>query len=187
MANSDINPEERRLFLNEVIEILRNNCAGISEVNEPPFPYLTTIMRREFQPGLEEYLKTSTAGRKTLREIIDYFEANPETMLKYGNDLLRGALADTPRDLSEDAEYLKAMQARKDAIRSITDEISDYDAVLMTGPTYVMHFCGLTTITVAGGSLDTNSVRQAVILYGTDEYRLYAAALAVEQLLNSKA
>lgn len=38
-------------------------------------------------------------------------------------------------------------------------------------------------ITVAGKKTDTNGVKQAVILYGTDEYRLYAAALAVEQLL----
>jgi hypothetical protein len=49
-----------------------------------------------------------------------------------------------------------------------------------------MHFCGLATVTVAGSSLDANGVRQAVIMYGTDELRLYAAALAVEQLLNSE-
>jgi len=57
--------------------------------------------------------------------------------------------------------------------------------VLITGPTYANHLCGLPTITVAGGTLDTNGVRQAVMLYGTDEFRLYAAALTVEQLLNS--
>ena len=70
-------------------------------------------------------------------------------------------------------------------MQRITKEISDYDAVLITGPTYANHLCGLPTITVAGGTLDTNGVRQAVMLYGTDEFRLYAAALAVEQLLNS--
>ena len=49
-----------------------------------------------------------------------------------------------------------------------------------------MHFCGLPTITVAGSSLDANGMRQALIMYGTDELRLYAAALTVEQLLNSE-
>ena len=184
-ANADKNPEERRLFLNEVMEILRNNGAAISEVNEPPTPHLPIIMKREFRPGLEEYLRKSGAKLKTFKEIVEYYETHPDTMMKYGDDLLRGAFSDTPQDLFEDAEYRKAMQARKDEIRSITDEISDYDAVLMTGPTYVMHFCGLPTITVAGSCLDTNGVRQAVILYGTDEYRLYAAALTVEQLLTS--
>ena len=107
--------------------------------------------------------------------------------MKYGDDLLRGALDDAPQELSENAEYQEAMQARENKIKIITEEISDYDAVLMTGPTYVMHSCGLPTITVAGNALDSNGVRQTVILYGTDECRLYAAALTIEQLLNSEA
>ena len=67
----------------------------------------------------------------------------------------------------------------------INEEISDYDAVLITGPTYVNHLCGLPTITVAGSTFDTDGVRHAVMLYGTDEFRLYAAAMTVENLLKS--
>ena len=187
MANFDRNPEERKQFLNEVIETLRHNGASIAEVNEPPTPQLPIIMKREFRPCLEAYLRKSGTKLKTLREIVEYYETHPDTMMKYGDDLLRGALYDTPQGLLEDAEYRKAMKEREEEIRNITEEISDYDAVLMTGPTYVMHTCGLPTITVAGGRLDTNGVRLAVILYGTDECRLYAAALTVEQLLNPKA
>ena len=184
-ANSDMNSEERRLFLNGVIETLRNNGASIAEVNDPPTPYLPIIMKREFRPGLEEYLRKSGAKLKTLKEIVEYFETRPDVMMKYGDDLLRGALDDAPQELSENAEYQEAMQARENEIKIITEEISDYDAVLMTGPTYVMHSCGLPTITVAGNALDSNGVRQTVILYGTNECRLYAAALTIEQLLNS--
>ena len=31
--------------------------------------------------------------------------------------------------------------------------------------------------------VDENGVKRALILYGTDEYRLYSAALAIESLL----
>ncbi len=186
MANADMNPEEKRNFFDEVIEILRNHGVVISEVNEPPTPELPIIMKREFGPGLEAYLRRSGAKLKTLKQIVEYYEVHPDTMTKYGYDLLRGALYDSSQEAFVVEEYQKAMKSRADEIRSITKEISDYDAVLITGPTYVNHLCGLPTITVAGGRFDTNGVRRAVMLYGTDEFRLYAAALTMEQLLNSE-
>ncbi len=184
-ANADKNPEEQRSFLNKVIETLKKNGAAISDVNQPPTPLLPIFMKYEFRFWLESYLRKSAAKLKTLKEIVEFYEAHPDTMMKYGIDLLRGALDAAPRDPVEYKEYRHASRALVYEIKDITDPISDCDAVLMTGPTYVMHSCGLPTITVAGSSLDSNGVRQAVILYGTDEYRLYAAALTVERLLNA--
>lgn len=185
-ANSDMNPEEQRSFLDDLVETLRNNGAVISEVNEPPTPELPAIMKREFGPGLEEYLRKSGARLKTLKEIIEYYDADPDTMKKYGYDLLSGALYDKSEEAAIEEEYQKAMSSRADQIRKITEEISDCDAVLITGPTYANHLCGLPTITVAGSTLDSNGVKQGVIMYGTDECRLYAAALTVEQLVNRR-
>ena len=185
IANADMNPQERRKYLDGVIETLRNNGVVISEVNQPPTPELPSIMKQEFGTGLEAYLIKSGAKLKTLKQIVEYYEAHPDTMMKYGCDLLRGALYDSSQKAYVVEEYQKAMKSRANEMQRITKEISDYDAVLITGPTYANHLCGLPTITVAGGTLDTNGVRQAVMLYGTDEFRLYAAALAVEQLLNS--
>lgn len=184
-ANAHMNPEERRTFLNELIETFRNNGIAISKVNEPPTPELPAIMKREFGPGLAEYLGKHTAKLKNLKEIVEYFEAHPDTMMKYGYDLLRGALYDESEKDAVEEEYQKAMKSRTEQIKKVTEEIADFDAVLITGPTYANHLCGLPTITVAGNSLDTNGVRQAVMLYGTDEYRLYAAALTVEKLMKA--
>ncbi len=184
IANADMNPHERRKYLNEVIEALRNNGAVISEVNQPPTPELPSIMKREFGTGLEAYLGKSTAKLKTLKQIVEYYEAHPDTMMKFGCDLLQGALFDSSQEAFVEEEYNKAMKSRADKLQRNTEEIADYDAVLITGPTYANHLCGLPTITVAGGTHDANGVRQAVMLYGTNEFRLYAAALAVEQLLN---
>ena len=185
-ANGHMNSEEQKAFFNEVIGTLKKNGAVIAEVNEPPTPELPAIMKREFGPGLAEYLGKHNAKLKTLKEIVEYFEAHPDTMMKYGYDLLRGALYDESEEASVEEEYQKAMKSRAEQIRKVTEEIADFDAVLITGPTYVNHLCGLPTITVAGSSLDSNGVRQALMLYGTDELRLYAAALTVEKLLNKK-
>ena len=184
IANFDMCSEERKSFLNKLVETLKEHGASIAKVNDPPTPELPAIMKREFQPALEEYLKNKETKLKTLKEIVEYFEAHPDTMMKYGYDLLRGALYDSSQEALVEAEYQKAMKSRADQIQRITEEIADYDAVLITGPTYVNHLCGMPTITVAGSGLDENGVRQAIILYGIDEYKLYAAALTVEQLLN---
>lgn len=185
-ANGHMNSEEQKAFFNEIIGTLKKNGAVIAEVNEPPTPELPAIMKREFGPGLAEYLGKHNAKLKTLKEIVEYFEVHPDTMMKYGYDLLRGALYDESEETSVEEEYQKAMKSRAEQIRKVTEEIADYDAVLITGPTYVNHLCGLPTITVAGSSLDSNGVRQALMLYGTDELRLYAAALTIEILLCKK-
>jgi hypothetical protein len=49
-------------------------------------------MRCEFKHDLEEYLSHSRASHKTLKEIVSFYEANPDRMMKYGNALLRDAL-----------------------------------------------------------------------------------------------
>lgn len=186
IANADGNPEEKRAFLNELIMLMKANGVQMGEVNEPMALQVPTIMKWEFKTSLEEYLKTSTASLKTLKEIVEFYEANPETMMKYGDDFLRAALNETTSNALYETEYCEAMEARKKAIRDVQDEISGYDAVLMTGPTGIMHFCGLPTVTVAFDRKDANGVRQTVILYGTDECRLYAASLTIEGLVNTQ-
>ena len=46
-----------------------------------------------------------------------------------------------------------------------------------------MHLCGLPSVTVAGAEKDSYGVPQGIVMYGMDEYRLYKAALTVEELI----
>ena len=181
-ANREAFEESRERFQDSLLKELKAGGAVIGEVEQAAAPEMVTIMRYEFRPMLEDYLKKSTAGRKTLAEIVAYYETHPDTMMKYGDTLLRAALDETPGGL-RGKPYLDALEARREAITRVTAEIEDCDAVLMTGPTSIMHFCGLPTVTVAGGRKDLNGVNEAVILYGKDEYRLYEAALAIEQVM----
>ena len=181
-ANGETLRESRKRFLDSLLKKLKAGGAVTGEVDQGVAPEMMTIMRWEFRPMLEDYLEKSTAKRKTLAEIVAYYEANPDTMMKYGDTLLRAALDETPGGL-QGKPYLDALEARREAIARVTAEIEHYDAVLMTGPTSIMHFCGLPTVTVAGKQKDPNGVNETVILYGKDEYRLYEAALAIEQIM----
>ena len=179
-ANESSLPEEEKRFIRLVLDRLKRNGAAIGEVNQMPPPELVTIMKWEFRPMLETYLAASAASRKTLAEIVEYYEAHPDTMMKYGDTYLRAALDETPGGL-QGKPYLEALAIREKTINHVTAEIEKYDAVLMTGPTSVMHFCGLPTVTVATPVKTDAGVKQALILYGKDEYRLYEAALTIEQ------
>ena len=181
-AQSKTLQESRKRFLNSLLKKLKADGAVIGEADQGAAPEMATIMRWEFRPMLEDYLEKSTAKRKTLAEIVAYYEVNPDTMMKYGDTLLRAALNETPGGL-QGKPYLDALASRREAIAQVTAEIEHYDAVLMTGPTSIMHFCGLPTVTVAGSVKDPNGVNETVILYGKDEYRLYEAALAIEQIM----
>ena len=76
-----------------------------------------------------------------------------------------------------------AYEAMNDIACRMTEEIGDCDVAVMTGPTSIMHFCGLPSVTLAGPVKTDAGVNQALILYGKDEYRLYEAALAIEQVM----
>ncbi|MBO4928291.1 MAG: hypothetical protein J5379_08605 [Clostridiales bacterium] len=174
-----------KAFILKVLDRLKEAGTSVSFVSQGPEAKLKTIMKWEFKPMLERYLRSSSSLRKTLAEVVVFYEKDPNTMMKYGIDLLRGALYDTPEGLLGE-EYLEALRERKNRIVEVRSEIEDVDAVIVTAPTNVMHFCGLPSVTVPAptGVVDENGVRRGLIMYGADERRLYAAALAIERLLS---
>ena len=184
-ANECSLPEDEKRFVRLVLDHLKKHGAAIGDVMQMPPPELVTIMRWEFKPMLESYLAASAASRKTLAEIVEYYEAHPDTMMKYGDSYLRAALDETPGGLRGEP-YLEALAIREETIARITTEIENFDAVLMTGPTSIMHFCGLPSVTVAVPVKTDTGVNQALILYGKDEYRLYEAALTIEQEIEDR-
>ena len=179
-ANESFLSEEEKSFIRLVLDRLKKHGAGIGEVTQMPPPELVTIMKWEFRPMLESYLAVCAASRKTLAEIVEFYEAHPDTMMKYGDSYLRAALDETPGGLRGEP-YLEALAIREETIVRVTAEIGEFDAVLMTGSTSIMHFCGLPSVTVAAPIKTVDGVNQALILYGKDECRLYEAALAIEQ------
>ena len=154
--------------------------AAVESVIQRPSPQMKTIMQWEFRPMLESYLAGASASRKTLAEIVEYYEDHPDTMMQYGDSFLRAALDGTPGGL-QGRPYLKALEIRNKVLARVSAKIEKFDAVIMTGPTNIMHFCGLPSVTVAASEKTDAGVNQTVILYGLDEYRLYEAALTIEQ------
>lgn len=194
-AVTPIKPSELRLAVNtyersEVTEAqlgrydvlfhaLREAGASFSTVEHAHSSYQGDIMHCEFKHDVEEYLASSSARLKTFAEIVSYYEHDPERMMKYGITILRSALNETSGKL-DDLPYIKAMEERQKQRVRIFESLRDYDACVMTGPTNIMHFTGLPSIAL-NLCMAEDHMPRSVILYGTDENRLYKAALTIEK------
>lgn len=157
---------------------LREDGAVFSEVSHGYTPYQKDVMLCEFMSGLEDYLRTSSAKRRTLAEIVSFYEDHPDRM-PYGISHLRSALTEAPGKLA-DGTYSRALDERRALRLRMLGELVGYDACIMTGPTNAMHFAGLPSLALPLCMAEDGTPR-GLIMYGSDETRLYSAALTVEK------
>lgn len=162
-----------------LLNVLKKEGVKTTEVIHAYTKYQGVIMRCEFRHDLEQYLSQSGAKLRTLKEIIEFYEADPDRMMKYGIAYLRDAL-DRASGKLDDTNYCEALTERKKLRSQIIESLSSYDACLMTGPTNIMHFTGLPSLALRLGMGDDQTPR-GMILYGADERRLLAAALTIER------
>lgn len=174
-VNREIQSETQRRICRAFLDRLRDAGASIQETEYSYRPQQRDLMRCAFRHDLEEYLSAAGAEKRTLQEIIAAYEAEPEQM-PYGIDMLRAAQESS---MAEPA-YGEALQERERMRAVLQEELQDCDACIMTGPTNIMHFCGFPSVALRIG-MDENGMPRGVILYGTDEGRLFAAALCMEQ------
>lgn len=163
----------------ELFARLREDGAGFTEVSHAYYPQVDDIMRCEFRRDLEDYLAVSAAQRKSLAEIVEFYEANPKRMKRFGDTYLRAALDDASGKL-DDPPYLSAMSERARVRTQLLDELGNFDACVMAGSTNAIHFAGLPTVALKLCTAKDGTPR-GVILYGADETRLFAAALTIER------
>ncbi len=159
----------------QLFELMRSEGTQFFEMMQPYSPYLGTIMRCEFRRDLENYLLNSSAKKKTLDELIAFYEANPETMMKYGIS----ALKESSQKSVNDRLYKEAMAERGRMRSQVIKELEKYDACIMTGPTNMMHFVGLPSLALKL-CMGEDEIPRGIILYGADERKLLAAALTIE-------
>lgn len=159
--------------------VLRGAGVSFSQVSHAHAAEQADIMRCEFKKDLEDYLRSSSARRKTLAEIVAHYESDPARMMKYGITNLRAAL-DGASGTLDDPAYLNAMSERERRRAQVLEDLRGLDACVMTGPTNVMHFTGLPSVALKL-CMGDDRVPRGIILYGADETRLYAAALSIEK------
>ena len=179
--NRDQVSKEQNSRYESLLNALKNAGGEVSEINQPAASVTRrNVMRYAFKHDLEAYLASSNAPRKTLSEIINYYNEAPETRAPYGVTVLQMAQDVATGNLDEPA-YHEALKEREEIKAKILKELAPFDACLMTGHTDVMHTINLPCITINLAMAEDGTPRGA-ILYGIDEARLLNAALTLERL-----
>ena len=144
---------------------------------------LQEIGLRRFSMELREYLKNhkgSATGKITPEAILETYRKDPEKLAPYGTRFLERSL-----EYEYDSENTHAIEDIQSEMnqehKRLTEELADFDCCVMTGPTCIMHFAGLPSLsfpfTVAAG----NGLPRSVILFGTDMRKLLAAGKEIER------
>ena len=172
--NREIVSEEQLGLYDDLFVRLKEAGANITEVEHPYQPRQRDLMQYAFREDMNMYLAKTNAANKTLEQIVSLYEHHSGWM-PYGIDVLKAAEGKSKSDI----RYQEALQERESVRMALHETLSGYDACVMTGPTNIMHFCGLPSVAIRLG-MGADGVPRGMILYGVNEERLHAAALCVE-------
>ncbi len=143
---------------------------------------LKELMLRQFSTELRKYLQThkgSAEGKLTPESILKKYREAPEKLAPYGTGYLEESLIyEYDPDNAQAVAQIRADMALEHD--RLIEELSGADACIMTGPTCIMHYAGLPSLslpfTVASGS----GIPRSILLFGTDMSTLLSVGEQIE-------
>lgn len=186
-GNNTQTEEDRAAFDNLCKVVTDAGAIVIDNINIDFTCNIRDIMRYEFKSSINYYLSTlkGNTNIKTLKDIIDYNNAQPEIALRYGQNTLLDTQINTSGTLTE-PEYIKALEAREKAIVDLDKVFEDntLDIILCDSYTNIAPFTGFPSITVPiGQRKDKLPIASYWIARRFDEAALLKVTYAVEQLM----
>jgi len=145
------------------------------------------IMHNEFKSCINHYLSTlgESSKMKTLKNIVEYNQANAAAALKYGQSILLDAENNTSGAMIE-PEYIEALLERERSIAELDELFDDNNIDIMLCETFtnIAPFTGFPSISVPiGQGADNIPMGSYWIARRFDEATLIKVAYATEQAL----
>jgi len=182
--------EEDIAIFNNLCNLLTQAGAVLVDNIEmtPHYDTRRTIMQHEFKACINHYLATAAGSTEmsTLKDIIEFNQANAELALKYGQSLLLDSQNKSSGRFTEPA-YLEALLTRDKAITEM-DSIFDsnnIDILLGQAFVYIAPFTGFPSMTIPIGQRQDNNmpIRAFFTARRFDEATMIKVAYAVENIL----
>ncbi len=137
---------------------------------------LQEIGLRRFSTELREYLEAhrgSAAGKVTPEKVLEKYRENPEKFAPYGTEFLDRSLEyESMPDNNQTVMEIRAEMAREHEL--LTEELSGFDCCVMTGPTCIMHYAGLSSLSLPFAVASEDGLPRSIILFGPDMKKLLA-------------
>jgi len=182
-----LNEEEKAIFEKLCQAASDAGAVLIDNVNIDSNFIISKIMRSEFKTCMNYYLSTlkGSSKLKTLKDIIEYNQANAAVALKYGQSILIDVENNTSGAMTE-PEYIEALLERAQAITALDRLFDEHDIDVMLCETFtnIAPFTGFPAMTVPiGQRQDKLPVGSYWIARRFDEATLINVAYGIEQLL----
>ena len=157
---------------------------------EPRFDPLMTMLRYEFKSSMNDYLRkrrlTNNSSIRTLKDIIEYNQANAPTALKYGQSLLLDSENNASGNMTEPA-YIEGLIEREKAIKEMDSlfETHNLDVLLGDSFAYIAPFTGFPSMSMPIGQRqdDNMPLHACWTARRMDEGKMIKVAYIVEKLL----
>ena len=146
VLKSGFNNQYGKIFLDKLIldvERLGGEIIFIEDKRKYPSKEEYTVLLYEFKHGLESYLESSSASKKTLQQLIDFNEKNSEIVMPFfGQEIFYAALEASKNHSS----YVEAKKVLKEVTNETLDLMDQYniDAFigLTRGPAWKINYQG---------------------------------------------
>ncbi|MCL2774072.1 MAG: amidase family protein [Oscillospiraceae bacterium] len=194
LDNFALSEEEKAIFENMCKVISNAGALLIDNVNidaesGPPFN-MREIMQNEFKACMNYYLSTlhGSTKIKTMKDIIEYNQANAAVALKYGQSILLEAENNTSGTMTE-PKYIDALNRREEVIAEFNRLFDDNNIDVMVCETFtnIAAFTGFPSMTVPiGQKQDKIPIGSFWISRRFDEKSLFRVTYALEQILNAR-
>lgn len=187
LDNFALSEEEKACFENLCKVISDAGAILIDNVDVDANFNIGNIMQNEFKACLNYYLSTlkGSTATKTLKDIIEYNQANAAVALKYGQSILIEAENNTSGKMTEPA-YIEALLEREKTIAGLDKLFDDngMDVMLCETFTNIAPFTGFPCMTVPIGQKQNKiPLGSYWIARRFDEATLIKVAYAIEQIM----
>jgi len=183
------NSEEQKIAFNNLLNIMSNAGAILIDDINLDFEFnMWKITKNEFEANMNSYLSTLDASIKikSLKDIIDYNEANSLKALKYGQKTFYYVINESTGTLT-DPEYIEELINRDKIILEFDDLFikNKIDIILCETGSVIAPYTGFPSMTIPIGQReDKLPIDSYWIARRFDEASLFRATYAVEQLIN---
>lgn len=183
------NREDQKSVFNNLLNIIFNAGAILIDDINLDFEFnMWKINKNEFEASMNYYLSTlsSRVKTKTLKDIIDYNEANSSEAIKYGQKTFNYVINESTGTLTE-PEYIEELINREKIISEFDGLFikNEIDVILCETGSVFAPYTGFPCMTIPiGQRADKLPIDSYWIARRFNEAALFKATYAVEQLIN---
>lgn len=176
-----VSPEQMERYENLFDRMKKDGWSFIEQPGRNTF-MLQEIGLRRLSTEIREYLDThkgSISGKMTPEKILEKYREDPEKFAPYGTEFLEKSLAyEKEPDNKEKISEIRAEMSKEHEL--LTQELSDFDCCIMTGPTCIMHYAGLSSLSLPFTVATENGLPRSIILFGPDMQKLLTVGEEIE-------